>query len=71
MNTKITVGWSYPTSPNAVKFGCSKTGGWTVKTETGTRRPRAEAIFATKEEAVAMAHCLARELVTVAITPNK
>jgi len=53
MKTK-SVEWSYPTSPNAVRFGF-KNGCWTVQICTGTGEPRSIAAFITKAEAIAHA----------------
>ncbi len=53
------VGWSYPTSSNAKKFGFQKTGCWTVSREyshdTKSIPPDALAGFASREEALAAA----------------
>lgn len=62
---KINVDWSYPTSPNATRAGCSKVGCWSVSvvwfTKTGVQKPP-EFVrgFATHKEAIAFAHQLSK-----------
>lgn len=68
--TKITVDWSYPSSPNAVRFGCSKTGCYTVsrtdrKRDGSPKPPKAIAGFNTRGEAEAYAHLYARDVCCV------
>jgi hypothetical protein len=66
----IEVNWSYPTSPNAERAGCSKTGCWTVsridRKRNGDRRPpKAVKHFATREEANSYALVYQREIAPV------
>ena len=66
----IEVNWSYPTSPNAVKAGMTKTGCWTVsrinRKKNGERNlPLAISHFATKEEANSFAQSYVSEIVIV------
>ena len=58
METFKTVSYSYPTSPNAKKYGFYKTGCYTVETITDEKPPKSLAAFATKKEAVAFAETL-------------
>jgi hypothetical protein len=67
---RIEVCWSYPTSPNAVKFGMSKTGCWTVsrinRKKDGTpSTPQAIKGFNTQAEAIAYSYVYAREICCV------
>lgn len=50
METKILIEWSYPTSPNAQKFGFKK-GCYTVSSVKGNNPPKELIAFATKQEA--------------------
>ena len=52
------IGWSYPSSPNAVRFGFSRTGCYSVNRLHGSDRPKSLAGFATWAEAKAFADTL-------------
>jgi hypothetical protein len=55
------VDYSYPTSPNAQKFGFNQSGCYTVTIIFGIRTPKSLAGFATKEEAIKYAETLPHE----------
>jgi hypothetical protein len=57
MGTKR-IEWSYPTSPNAVKFKFSKVGCWTVELIEGTNPPWVMEGFDTYEKAKAYANTI-------------
>lgn len=49
------IGWSYPSSPNAVRFGFGKSGCWTVSTTRGQKPPVALSGHAERSEALTAA----------------
>lgn len=53
-----TVEFSYPTSPNAVKFGFGKVGCWTVETAEDSNPPKAVKGFSLRDDALAYAESL-------------
>lgn len=53
--------WSYPSSPNATKFGFSLIGCWTVSTVTGCKPPVAQRGYTSKAEARQYADTLPHE----------
>lgn len=58
MATYKSAEYSYPSSPNAERFGYTKAGCWTVKLQEIPRKAKEVAAFATKAEAFAYAATL-------------
>ncbi len=60
-NIKKLVGWSYPSSPNARRFGFTHTGCWTVEINASKMLPVHLAGFESPEEALILAMMIEAE----------